>query len=222
MRAWAAMGALVVAGAGCRSNAGEPADPLPGSAGNITSTLPYPTDGLGTSEGQVIENFCFHGYVNFVESKATTEICLGHFYNPDGDGVFAAGDPFDAGTAKPTLLVIDISGLWCGPCKQEALQDLPGVWSDLHPKGLMVMTAIVEGKSGVPATAADLVTWDNLTQPRYPTVVKTSKSENLSAFYSAMGPLPATVVVHTRSMKISHKGTGKPEKTFWDAIAAQL
>jgi len=218
LRALAALLALGLTA--CESFGGEPVSPLPGSGNQKETDADYPTDNVGTSVGNVIPNFCFPGFVDPVDAMAETEICLSNFYNPTGDGTFGADDPFDDGAPLPQVVVIDVSGKWCSPCKYEAQHVLPGVWSNLGPKGLLLMTVLADGsKPTVPATLADLAQWSAAFQPRYPNVI--DPKYQMGALFDS-SQFPAFFIVDAKTMEIVQFVGGKPPETFWKKVEELL
>lgn len=204
----------------CESAGGPPADPLPGSGHQKDTEADYPTDNIGTSLGNVIQNFCFPGFVDPVDSMTETEICLSNFYNPTGEGVFGADDPFPDGEPLPKVIVIDVSGKWCSPCKYEAQHVLPGVWKSLEPKGLMLLTVLADGgKPTVPATLEDLSQWCAAFQPRYPNAI--DPKYQMGALFDS-SQFPAFFVIDARTMEISRFVGGKPPETFWQTVEELL
>lgn len=213
---------LLVSGAlvACQSDAGPPADPLAGSGNVVQSDADYPTDDIGTAVGNVIPNFCFPGFVDPVASMEKVEICLSNFYNPTGDGTYGEDDPFPDGTPLPKLVVIDVSGKWCSPCKYEAQHVLPGVWSSLGPKGLLLLAVLADGsKPTVPATLEDLAQWSAAFQPRYPNVI--DPKYQMGALFDS-SQFPAFFIVDATTMKIVQFVGGKPPETFWEKVEELL
>jgi hypothetical protein len=211
-----AAGSLVA----CQSDAGPPVGPRPGS-GNVKETdADYPSDNVGTAVGNVIPNYCFPGFVDPVASTEQDEICLSNFYNPTGDGTYGSDDPFPDGAPLPKLVVIDVSGKWCSPCKYEAQHVLPGVWSNLGPKGLLLMTVLADGnKPTVPATLTDLAQWSAAFQPRYPNVI--DPKYQMGALFDS-SQFPAFFIIDARTMEIVQFVGGKPPETFWEKVEELL
>lgn len=205
---------------GCLSDAGDPAAPRPGSANTVVSEADYPDANIGTAVGNVIPNFCFPGFVQPTESLKEAEICLSNFYNPTGTGVYGADDPFPDGTPLPKIVVIDVSGKWCSPCKYEAQNVLPGVWQELAPKGLMLITVLADGsKPAVPATLEDLAQWATAFQAKYPNVI--DPTYQMGALFDS-SQFPAFFILDATTMEILQFVGGKPPETFWEKVAELL
>jgi hypothetical protein len=204
----------------CESNNGDPSSPIPGSGNVQASALDYPSQGIGTSLGDVIPNFCFPGFVNPNESKTETEICLGHFYNPSGEGSYGPDDPFVDGEPLPTVMVIDVSARWCGPCKQEAQTELPGIWDELHPLGLMLVTVLSDGEAQMtPATLDDLTLWTTAYKNGFPSVI--DPTYQMGALFAA-SQYPAHFTVDLKTMVIRDFYAGKPPESYWQKVEAEL
>ena len=205
---------------GCQSGIGEPAEPLPGSGNQTVSSADYPTDNIGTAVGNVIPNFCFPGFPHPQVSLEPIDICFSNFYNPTGNAAFGPDDPFADGDPLPKLLVIDVSGKWCSPCKYEAQHVLPGIWSELHPKGLMLMTVLADSsKPNVPATIEDLAQWASAFQAEYPNTI--DPKYQMGALFDS-SQYPAFFIVDAVTMEIVQFVGGKPPETFWEKVKELL
>ncbi len=205
--------------AGCHSTAGDPVPALPGSE-PPKSALAYPSENIGTSVGNVIPNFCFSGFVDAVQAQDEKPICLGHFYNPSGTGAFGASDPFDDGAPLPKVLVVDVSGSWCQPCKQEAKSVLPVKYADLHPRGLMILLVLADGlKPGEVATLGDLASWTSTFGAEYPSVIDPGRQ--MGALFDS-NSLPANFIIDAKTMKIIDLYPAKPPESFWQKVESLL
>ncbi len=134
MSLWLAMILLTA----CTSGSGEPLDPLDNSGGE-TVEGDYPEGPKGTQVGSTIENYVFRGYVNprlGLGEANQRDIKLGDFFNPTGDATYGTESLRDEGAALPTALFINVSAVWCGPCKEEAQTTLPEAYAELAPAGL--------------------------------------------------------------------------------------
>jgi len=206
--------------AGCQSGVGDPAAPIPGSGNQTESEADYPTENIGTAVGNVIPNYCFPGFVAPNVSMAESEICLSNFYNPTGKAAFGADDPFPDGEPLPKLLVIDVSGKWCSPCKYEAQHVLPAIWEELQPKGLMLMTVLADSsKPNVPATLDDLAQWATAFAAKFPHTI--DPKYQMGALFDA-SQYPAFFIIDTSTMAIVQFVGGKPPETFWQKVKELL
>jgi thiol-disulfide isomerase/thioredoxin len=185
-----------------------------------SKTEGYPKENVGTSIGSVIPDFSFPGFVDPIAAKTQTEIRLGHFYNKSGAGKFGPNDPFADGTPQPTILVIDVSGKWCAPCKEEAAKVLPKKWDALHGKGLMILTVLADSdKVGQPASIKDLESWSTSYPGHYPMVI--DPTYQMGGLFD-QNQFPANFIIDTRTMKIVDFYGGKPPETFWEKAASLL
>ncbi len=99
----------------------------------------------GTSVGDTLDpDLCWSGYAKGASNPG--RICARDYYDPDG-------------TKRIRALLIDLSAVWCGVCRNEA-QGLPdrmsGPWSG---KEVAVVNVLYEDASHRPATAADALAW---------------------------------------------------------------
>jgi hypothetical protein len=194
----------------------------------------YPPGSPGWSQGSTIPDASFKGFVDAqVSSGALQTIVLSDFYNPNGrdplyapgdptndDRLYPAGSPYGAGTKKPTALLIDISSLWCGPCKEEAKNVLPGKHARYRPCGGEFLVQIIDGpNAGTPATQPNLVTWTTAFKVDYPATI--DPSHQLRGLYSG-NTFPDLAIVDTTTMTIATVVAGLPDDTFWTSYESLL
>ena len=215
------MGLFVVAALGLVGCAGEedpiPAPPFPEGTGQpAANAARYPAGPYGISLHRVIANYQFVGYANAAENKATMQpIQLADFYNPTGTEVFPEGSPYGAGEPKPRALLIDVSSVWCGPCKIEAETVLPRLYEEYQPKGGEFLVQLADGRTpGEAAVARDLYRWTTQYDVQYPSAI--DPSYKLGALFQA-DAFPANMIVRTQDMKIMEIVAGVPEEdsSFW-------
>ncbi|WP_437936114.1 TlpA family protein disulfide reductase [Sorangium sp. So ce341] len=215
------MGLGVVAALGLVGCGGEedpiPAPPFPEGTGQpAANAAQYPAGPYGISPGRVIANYQFVGYANAAEHKDTMQpIQLADFYNPTGEEVFPEGSPYGAGEPKPKVLLIDVSSVWCGPCKIEAESVLPRLYEKYQPLGGEFLVQLADGRNpGEPAVPRDLYRWTTTYDVQYPSAI--DPSYKLGALFQA-DAFPANMLVRTKDMTIIEVVSGVPEEnsSFW-------
>ena len=203
---------------GCTSGSGEPLEPLPNSGGAVVEG-DYP-DGLkGTQVGDTMRNFVFDGYANArlgIGESFQQEISLGDFYNPTGDGVYGPDSLQPEGTSKPKALFINVSAVWCGPCKEEAQTPLPTHYEELNPEGMELLMILADSESvGSPATFKHLDNWVISFDVHYPAVI--DPSQQLGGSFD-QSQFPANFILDTRTMAIVEVVSGIPGDAFFDKM----
>ncbi len=215
------MGLGVVATLGLVGCAGEedpiPAPPFPDGTGQpAANAAQYPAGPYGISPGRVIANYQFVGYANAAEHNDTMQpIQLADFYNPSGEEVFPEGSPYGAGEPKPKVLLIDVSSVWCGPCKVEAESVLPRLYEQYQPLGGEFLVQLADGRNpGEPAVPRDLYRWTTQYDVQYPSAI--DPSYKLGALFQA-DAFPANMLVKTKDMTIVEVVSGVPaeDSRFW-------
>jgi hypothetical protein len=194
----------------------------------------YPPGPYLVQQGKVINPFRFKGYADAqAPNAALGEISLADFYNPHAgdasyqpaspeldDRLFPDGSPYGAGKPKPTVLLIDIASVWCGPCNEEARNLLGGLYAKYQPCGGEFLFQLAEGSApGVAATEAALHVWVTNYHVAYPATFDPAKQ--LVALYNA-DSFPDSAIVDTRTMTIVDIISGVPDATFWSAYEAHL
>lgn len=202
----------------CTSSSGEPVKPLPegqGGGGGGT-TLDYPDGPYGTVAGAIIPNYVFPGYARPAEGfgeEKRVDLTISDFYNPTGEGVFEQDSPYGEGSAKPKALMLNVSALWCGPCKEEAKEVLPEEYSKHSPNGLEILVVIVDGaEQGVVASFDDLELWIDAFSVNYPAA--TDPKVQMGAVFDA-NSFPGNMIIDTTTMRIVEVIAGKPGDSFW-------
>jgi hypothetical protein len=203
---------------GCTSGSGDPLEPLPNSGGPVVEG-DYP-DGLkGTQIGDVIGNFLFQGYVNArlgLGEDFQRQIAMGDFYNPTGEDVYGPGALHEEGTPKPKALFINVSAVWCGPCKEEAQTTLPSHYAELNPEGMDLLMVLADSESvGSPADFQNLDTWCTAFDVHYPAVV--DPLAQLGGSFD-QSQFPANFIIDTRTMEIVEVVSGIPGEAFFDKM----
>ena len=207
---------------GCTLGSGDSVAPVPGSGDEIIDQA-YPTQNIGTTVGTVIKNYPFTAYINPATGMGTAAqqaITLGDFYNPTGKATYPADSPFGAGTPIPRVLVINAGAVWCGPCKEEAANVLPGKYDQFKPSGMQLLFILFDSvKPGEPASFTDLDNWTGTFDVRYPAAVDPKRN---MADIGDPSQFPFNIIVDTTTMRIVESQVGLPPETFWQRIEELL
>ncbi len=208
---------------GCTSGSGDPLDPLPNSGGELVSGE-YPEGATGTSVGSLIANFSFDGYVNFRESSEgsenQSEIKMSDFYNPTGEGTYGPDSIFEEGSPMPKALMINVSAVWCGPCKEEAQTTLPEHYGELNPVGMELLMILADSEAvGTPADFSHLDNWCTAFDVHYPAAI--DPSYQLGGSFD-QSQFPANFIIDTRNMTIVDVVSGIPGDSFFDKMEEVL
>lgn len=216
------LGALALVAGGCSGSA-TPPPPFSDTTGETKSAAAaYPAGPYGLNVGSVIANFQFQGFPNAMGSTAAlAPIALADFYNPHGkdasyqpaspdedDRVFPASSGYAmAGKPKPTVLLVDIASVWCGPCNQEAQELLP-FKHDLYAAcgGEFMLNLHDSQTPGLTATQTNLKNWTKLYKVDYPAVL--DPEFRLDPLFQA-DAFPNNFIIDTTTMKIVHVVAGE-------------
>ena len=202
---------------GCQSGSGDPPSPLDGSGIDVQEGYPEPP--YGTTIGSVIQSFSFDGYVNpaaGIGPDYRVNIELSDLYNPTGEGVHGEGSPFGEGNPLPKALMVNLSAVWCGPCKEEAATILPAEYDELAPRGMELVSVLTDSlEAGNPATFDDLDNWVSLYGSDYPSVI--DPDYQLGTLFDT-SQYPGNFIIDTRTMTIVEVLVGKPGAGFFGKL----
>ncbi len=183
----------------------------------------YPVGPYGLEVGSVIENFQFVGYPNAaLEQGELRSMQLADFYNPTGDEVYPEGSLHGAGEPKPTVIMLVVSAVWCGPCNYEADAILPGEHEEYSPRGAEFLLVLADGPTpGITATFNHLKNWTTKYDTNWPSAI--DPSYKLSALFVQQA-FPQNMLIDTKTMKIVEVIAGVPEagSSFFDTLEAHL
>ncbi len=206
----------------CTSGVGDPPPPLPGS-GTVSTGQEYPEGPYGNTVGNVINNFVFPGYTRPGRGLGDTmrgDVALGDFYNPTGEGIFPDDSPYDPGAKMPRALIINVSAVWCGPCKFEAQNVLPGEYEHFQPLGAELMLVLADSVDpGDPADFPNLDNWVSSFEATYPSVI--DPDYQMGTLFDT-SQFPANFIIDTRDMTILEFVAGIPQDGFWDQVTILL
>jgi len=207
-----ALGAIVTTAFGCSSE--PPPEFKPGSGQEKAPEAAYPEGPYGIGEGSIIANYQFIGYANAKLNNQTMQaLQLADFYNPHGrdatyqpasgaadDRLFPEGSAYPAGTPKPTVLLIDIASVWCGPCNAEAGGVLPLQHKKYAPCGGEFFLQLADGPTqGTSALPKHLNNWTTKYKVDYPSSI--DPTYKLQALFEASA-YPTNLILDTTTMKI--------------------
>jgi hypothetical protein len=214
------LSAVTMTGIAC-SNSSSPAPTAPtpkfsDTTGEPTNDpLAYPPGPYGVGIGSIVANYDFVGYADATHTTSTMQaISLADFWNPHGkdpsytpaagqpdDRLFAADSGYEnAGKAKPTVLLIQIASVWCGPCNEEAATILPAKHALYEPCGGEFLLQLADSATpGTAATPKNLFNWTTKYKVNYPGVI--DPSYKLDPLYAA-DAYPQNIIIDTTSMKI--------------------
>lgn len=176
--------------------------------GQVTHVaVDYPAGPYGLEIGSIAENYKFVGYPNpSADQDKYYEIQLADFYNPTGDGVYPEDSP-QAGKLKPTVLLVTVAAVWCGPCNLEA-SEAPDVYADYAPRGAEFLLQLADGPTvGTPAKFSHLKSWTTKYDNAWPSVI--DPSSKISELFEA-DAFPANIIIDTKTMEIVEVIAGMP------------
>ncbi len=162
--------------------------------------VPYPssTGGhnarVGSTPGNVIQNFTFQGYLDADKSKGLQSISLADYYDPCGK--------------SRKLLHLTVAGAWCVPCGDET-DTLVASKAQLASERVTVIQVLGDGPTqSVTATVTDLDNWISKHGSNFTEMLDPNLS-NLGGFFNAAN-VPWNCDIDPRTMEIIHESTGWP------------
>lgn len=199
---------LALLGVACGSNAPEvPPELLAGGSG-CTAT-DYPSEGLGSEEGDVVANVCFTGY------RAPSRVAPSR----DNRETIAFSDYYDpAGSKGVSLLLVNTAAIWCSACVSEH-HDLPSYQADLADQGLVILSLLFQDAAREPASFEDLERWIDKFGTNFP--MATDPDLALES-YASYASAPLNMLIDPRDMTILRKYVGDQGSVMWPYIEAEL
>jgi hypothetical protein len=194
--------------AGCTSGS-DPVPPLPGS-GNFDESCPEGDSGV--APGNVLKGYLFEGYVDpsrGIGEARRKEINMCSFYDPTGEAVWGAGSPFEEGSPKPKAIMLNLSAVWCGPCKDEATNVLPPEYAKYGPEGLEVVMVLAD--TNTPGEAAgwkELNAWVTTFDVQYVAAIDTDRE--LANEFTGIGSYPVNMLIDPRTLQVVEAIQGVP------------
>ncbi|HXK18414.1 MAG TPA: hypothetical protein VNG33_11460 [Polyangiaceae bacterium] len=200
--------AAALANFACGSNAPEVPKDLLGSASDCAAPG-YPSDGIGTENGDVVKNTCFVGYRapdRIAPTAAHREtIAFSDYYDP-------------AGTKGVSLLLINTAAIWCGACVAEH-GTLPDHENELGPEGLVILSTLFQDAKRDGASLEDVERWIANFHTNFPMVADPGVQLER---YASTDSAPLNMLVDPRSMKILRKYVGDQGTVMWPYIESEL
>lgn len=197
---------------GASSSSGSASGGLEGEGVASASSAPdtnaagdkYPTTGLGTKEGAVIQNYKFLGYPDADVGGGLQPISLAQYFDPSGDSV--------------KMIHIQAAGVWCSACRGETTALVP-IAAELKKRKVVWIVSLAEGpKGGDPSTKKDLDGWIQEFSSPFTHVLDPS-NKNLGPFYDRSA-LPWNANIDATTMKVLTSGTGGAQTG--DAILEEI
>jgi len=203
---------LCLAASGCDGFGASEPPPFPEGQGQLPATgAAYPSGPYGIEKGAIISNFTFLGFPNPSQDQSEVlAIELADFYNPSGEELYPEDSIFGAGEPKPTVLLINVSAVWCQPCQYESDVILPAEYALYHPDGAQFLLMLAEGPNfGVAAEVNHLVSWTKKYELPWPSVI--DPTSKLSTLFPSEAR-PTNILIDTKTMEIAEIVTGVPEE----------
>ena len=203
-----------------------------GTGQTAEQSVAYPAGPYGVGIGSVVPNYQFVGFAGKRDTAVNPEpgfIQLADWYNPhaddpsyapaspaEDDRLFPPGSPYGEGKAKPKGFIFDMSAWWCGPCRDETKNVIPGLRIKYNACGGDFFGAVVDGTNpGDTATIANLKSWVTANKTEFP--VGLDPTGHTTALFKE-GAYPANVLIDARTMTIVSKVHGVPPNSFYTKL----
>ncbi|MBN2385049.1 TlpA family protein disulfide reductase [bacterium] len=116
------------------------------------------------------------------------------------------------------VILLDISAMWCGPCKTEASK-AEALYQQYKDQGLMILSVLFEDLQGNPANAADCATWADKYGLTFPVLYDNNRQ--VWNLFNTEGYIPLNLVMD-RNMVIRYKDVGYNESAIKSMIESLL
>jgi hypothetical protein len=139
-------------------------------------------------------------------------IALADFYDPDG-------------TKGNELLLLNTAAIWCSACKGEhggtaSEPSLGERFTELSPRGLVVLSLLFEDNASNPATPQNLAAWAKGYDTNFPFAL--DPEYQMIVFGSPKANAPLNLVVDLRNMKLLAGWVGDQPALIWPFIESEL
>ncbi|HHO54321.1 MAG TPA: TlpA family protein disulfide reductase [Deltaproteobacteria bacterium] len=91
-------------------------------------------------------------------------MCTPGFALPD-----SSGNIIDLASFRGQVVLVDIIGMWCGPC-QELAPEVEGLYQERRADGFVAITMVAENLSGGTPSLDDAASWESSLGLTYPVV----------------------------------------------------
>ena len=113
------------------------------------------------------------------------------------------GNSFSLEDLKGRVILLNISAMWCGPCRNEA-SELMEIYNTYKERGFEIVQCIYQDEEGDPADISDIQRWVNEFDLGFTVVNDPDKS--LTGFFSFSG-IPFNVIIG-RDFVIRYRSEG--------------
>lgn len=186
-----------------------------GGSGNYPSG-PYAKN-FKTDVGKPVPNLIFaQGWLDPLavdqDISQLAPIALADFYDPDG-------------TKGNELLLLNTAAIWCSACKGEhggtaSQPSLGEHYSELSPRGLVILSLLFEDNESNPATPTHLANWANGFDTNFPFAL--DPEYQMVVFGSPKANAPLNLVIDLRNMQLLAGWVGDQPALIWPFIEDEL
>ena len=193
----------------CGTNVPEiPDSLLDAGSSDAACRANYPTEGVGTEEGDVVADLGFSGWRDPTDANVDVplgDIRFSDYYDPEQ-------------IHGHELLLLNVSAVWCAACQDE-YEYLPAYVEAARDRGLVAIGLLFQDAVGRPATEVHLAAWVDQFDVTFPVVL------DPVFLMGAFGPAeasPLNVVVDLSTMVILRKISGNQRDTLERFIEEEL
>ena len=130
------------------------------------------------------------------------------------------GNDFDFESLKGKVILLNISTMWCGPCRRET-PELVARDEKYHEQGLEIVQCIFDDEDHSPADLDDLKRWVNEFNPNYTVINDLDKSTVALAADPNNISIPINIII-TRNFVVRYCETGFGEGMFKEGYLIDL